>query len=81
MYSVDETLNILNCMKIDRQINLISQKALGNLKFLGVEELTLKEIFNLKENEMINLSMLNDKVFKARRNSNKDVYYVDLQER
>ncbi|MGM9934124.1 DUF3990 domain-containing protein [uncultured Clostridium sp.] len=81
VYSVDETLNILNCMKIDRQINLISQKALGNLKFLGVEELTLKEIFNLKENEMINLSMLNDKVFKARRNSNKDVYYVDLQER
>ena len=62
-------------------ITLISQKALGNLKFLGVEELTLKEIFNLKENEMINLSMLNDKVFKARRNSNKDVYYVDLQER
>lgn len=81
VYSVDETLNILNCMKIDRQINLVSQKALDNLKFLGLEELTLKEIFNLKENEMINLSMLNDKVFRARRNSNKDVYYIDLQEK
>ncbi|WP_252235881.1 DUF3990 domain-containing protein [Clostridium sp. ZS1] len=80
VYSVDETLNILNCMRIDRQINLISKKALDNLNFLGVEELALKEIFNLKENEMLNLSMLNDKVFKARRNSNKDVYYQDLQE-
>ena len=81
VYSVDETINILNCMKIDKQINLISKEALNNLEFLGVEELTLKEIFNIKENEMLNLSMLNDKVFKARRNSNKDIYYQDLQEK
>lgn len=79
-YSVDETLNILNCMKIDRQINLISQNALDNLVFLDVVELSLKEIFNTKENEMINLSTINEKVFKARRNSNKEVYYMDLQE-
>ncbi|MCZ6913939.1 MAG: DUF3990 domain-containing protein [Rickettsia endosymbiont of Ixodes persulcatus] len=79
-YSVDETLNILNCMKIDKQINIISKKAIGNLKFLGVVELTQKEISNIKENEMINLSTLNDKILKARRNSNKDVYYIDLQE-
>lgn len=81
VYSVDETLNILNCMKIDKQINIVSKKALDKLKFLGVEELTLKEIFNIKENEMLNLSMINDRVFKARRNSNKDVYYQDLQEK
>ncbi|AOR23735.1 DUF3990 domain-containing protein [Clostridium taeniosporum] len=81
VYSVDETLNILNCMKIDKQINLVSKKALKNLKFLGVVELTLKEIFNIKENEMLNLSTLNNKVFKARRTSNKDVYYIDLQEK
>lgn len=80
-YSVDETLNILSCMNIDRQINIVSEKALDNLKFLGVAELTLKEIFNIKENEMINLSSVNDKVFKVRRNSNKDVYYIDLQEK
>ncbi len=81
VYSVDETLNILNCMKIDRQINLVSKKVLDNLKFLGVVELTLKEIFNIKENEMLNLSTINDKVFKSRRSSNKDVYYIDLQEK
>lgn len=81
VYSVDETLNILNCMKIDRQINLVSQKALDKLQFLEVVELSLKEIFNIKENEMLNLSTINDKVFKSRRNSNKDIYYIDLQEK
>lgn len=80
-YSVDETLNILNCMKIDKQINIISEKGIDSLKFLGVIELTSKEIFNIKENEMINLSTINDKVFKARRSSNKDIYYIDLQGR
>lgn len=79
--SVDETLNILNCMKIDRQINLVSKNALNNLEFLGVVELTLKEIFNIKENEMLNLGTINDKVFRSRRSSNKDIYYIDLQEK
>lgn len=58
-----------------------TKKALDNLKFLGVVELTLKEIFNIKENEMLNFSTINDKVFKSRRSSNKDVYYSDLQEK
>ena len=80
IYSVDETLNILNCMKIDKQINLISSKAIENLKFLGVVELSIKEIFNIKEIEMLNLATVNDKVLKARRGSNREVYYADLQE-
>ncbi len=81
VYSVDETLNILNCMKIDKQINIVTEKALNNLEFKEVIELNIKEIFNIKENEILNLGSVNDKVFKARRNSNKDVYYMDLQGR
>lgn len=80
VYSVDETLNILNCMKIDKQINIVSQEALEHLKYEETIELTLKEIFNIKQNEMANLTTINDKVFKARRSSNKDIYYSDIQQ-
>lgn len=53
--------------------------ALRNGTYVNKYELNLEGL-KVKENEMLNLSMLNDKVFKARRNSNKDMYYQDLQE-